>query len=536
MNDLFGSEEEEDRSPVHSDHEYSRSSDKSRGRHNQDYSRRHSDSEEETSRSRSSKKHAISSGSDSDRDSRKVRKSRHSSSDEERYQKSHKSSSRRRSLSREDSDNEAARKKSLAEDLFGSSGEESEEPRKQTSKMDDIFGSDPESEEERGPKKSQVDLDGMFGSEPEDEEPSNKEKGKSKLEEMFGSEPEDDNGDYGSQSPRGAKKYREAEEAVERITFECQLQHIPHPVSEESKHYLARLPKFMNMELKAFDPDTYEEDQQEGTEEERAQKIKLQVENTIRWRYAKGANDEIIKESNAKFVKWSDGTLSLLLGEELFDINTKSMDHDNQYVIVHHPVEGLLETQIRYTDTMAFRPASVAGATQRKMVMAIAGKHRKVQKAKMFITTTDPEKHKQELEAQEAERLRAQRRLESQRRNKASRYSQGLTEADLEAESDEERSYSGGGRRSDYQDGDGFVVDDDEVDEEDSEEEREREARIMRAKKKADKYKRSSRDEEEDDLDDVLEVSENDDDDDEDDGITRRSTVRRNQMVSDEDD
>ncbi|KAK9761153.1 Paf1 complex component, partial [Basidiobolus ranarum] len=455
MNDLFGSDEEEERNSVTSDQEYSRNSNKSRGGSGKDRDRRRTQmnsSDEDSER-------------DTKRNSRSAKRAGVSSSDEENYKKPRKSNSRRRSHSRDNSDRETNRKKSLATDLFGSS-EEEEEPRKRSeSNLDDIFGSDPESEaEEKNSRKSRTDLDGMFGSEPEDEDFSNKEKGKSKLEEMFGSEPEDDNEPARGQSPKGSKRYREAEEAVERITFECQLQHIPHPTSEDSKHYLARLPNFMNTELKAFDPDTYEEDQQEGTEEERAQKIKLQVENTIRWRYAKDANNEIVKESNAKFVKWSDGTLSLLLGEELFDINTKSMDHDNQYVIVHHPVEGLLETQIRYTDTMAFRPSSVAGATQRKMVMAIAGKHKKVQRAKMFITTTDPEKQKQELEAREAEKLRAQRRLESQRRNKASRYSQGLTEADLEAESDEERSHTkrGGGRRGDYQDGDGFVVDDDE--------------------------------------------------------------------------
>ena len=45
-----------------------------------------------------------------------------------------------------------------------------------------------------------------------------------------------------------------------------------------------------------------------------------QVENTIRWRYGKDQEGNEIKESNARIVKWSDGSLSLHLGNEIFDI------------------------------------------------------------------------------------------------------------------------------------------------------------------------------------------------------------------------
>lgn len=49
-------------------------------------------------------------------------------------------------------------------------------------------------------------------------------------------------------------------------------------------------------------------------------RLKLKVENTIRWREVFDKDGNIVKESNARFIKWSDGSLSLHLGSEIFDV------------------------------------------------------------------------------------------------------------------------------------------------------------------------------------------------------------------------
>lgn len=46
----------------------------------------------------------------------------------------------------------------------------------------------------------------------------------------------------------------------------------------------------------------------------------MKVENTIRWREILDDEGNIKKESNARFVKWSDGSFSLHLGGEIFDV------------------------------------------------------------------------------------------------------------------------------------------------------------------------------------------------------------------------
>lgn len=44
------------------------------------------------------------------------------------------------------------------------------------------------------------------------------------------------------------------------------------------------------------------------------------MENTIRWREEIDSEGNTVKESNARFIKWSDGSLSLHLGSEIFDV------------------------------------------------------------------------------------------------------------------------------------------------------------------------------------------------------------------------
>lgn len=48
--------------------------------------------------------------------------------------------------------------------------------------------------------------------------------------------------------------------------------------------------------------------------------MKLKVENTMRWREAFNKEGELVKESNSRMVRWSDGSMSLHLGNEIFDV------------------------------------------------------------------------------------------------------------------------------------------------------------------------------------------------------------------------
>jgi len=49
-------------------------------------------------------------------------------------------------------------------------------------------------------------------------------------------------------------------------------------------------------------------------------RVKLKVENTIRWREVFDKDGNVLKESNTRVIKWSDGSMSLHLGSEIFDV------------------------------------------------------------------------------------------------------------------------------------------------------------------------------------------------------------------------
>ena len=59
------------------------------------------------------------------------------------------------------------------------------------------------------------------------------------------------------------------------------------------------------------------------------------MENTIRWRVDFDAEGNAIRESNAKLVKWSDGSLSLHLGSEIFDVYKQPLQVNDSKKIMY---------------------------------------------------------------------------------------------------------------------------------------------------------------------------------------------------------
>ncbi|KAI9094991.1 Leo1-like protein-domain-containing protein [Phlyctochytrium arcticum] len=257
---------------------------------------------------------------------------------------------------------------------------------------------------------------------------------------------------------------------------------IPRFIHEGQEVYLVRPPNFMGLEHKPFDPKTFSEEE-EALRREQEGATHVSVENTIRWRSVVDEHGQERKESNARLVRWSDNTVSLMLGNEFFDANTTE-GSQHQYLTVQFPQEGIFQTQARMPKTMMFRPYGVNQLVHRKLTREIAIKHEKKIKTKQIVTMMDPEKQREALERAEMEKMRARRRLESKRRNTA--LSRGLTARGLEDDSEDEAMYLRGNegiRRAFDGYDDDFVVNDEEDDEDEEERrEAERRDRIMRAK------------------------------------------------------
>lgn len=87
--------------------------------------------------------------------------------------------------------------------------------------------------------------------------------------------------------------------------------------------HLARLPLFLKLESGEFQPAQYIAHRKEAVEREphgddRTEEVerRLRCENTIRWR----TDQDGVRQSNSRFVRWSDGSWTLQVGKEHFDI------------------------------------------------------------------------------------------------------------------------------------------------------------------------------------------------------------------------
>lgn len=247
---------------------------------------------------------------------------------------------------------------------------------------------------------------------------------------------------------RQALEYLEPEEpgiVVEEVReADVRIPNIPVPKSSDGDHWVIRMPTFVKMDSKPFHPDTYigpEHDEDDGHHNEsireKSMSIKLKVENTVRWRWTKDEFGQDKRQSNSRVIRWSDGSLSLRLGKELFDI-TKTVDtsggvvrqslggtHPSQpsqsqptasqnllsssrsqgltYLVAQHKRSEVLQAETVVTGYMTLRPTGMQSETHRMLVRAVGQKHNKVARLRMAPDPTmDPEREKMELMKQSA--------------------------------------------------------------------------------------------------------------------------------------
>lgn len=198
--------------------------------------------------------------------------------------------------------------------------------------------------------------------------------------------------------------------------------------------YFVKLPNFLSVDSRPFDQDHYEDeiDEDEYLDEEGRARLKLKVENTLRWRYKLGEDGNLTRESNAKIVRWDDGSMSLKLGNELFDVQCQPMQRDNHLFMR----QGAgLQGHAVFGKKLVFRPFSTDSITHRKVTLSMADRTSKSQKVKVINDLgQDPEAQKAEMVRREEERLRAQNRREAQQRRNRMRPSvrTGLSASYLE--------------------------------------------------------------------------------------------------------
>ncbi|CAI2162174.1 8454_t:CDS:2 [Funneliformis geosporum] len=243
------------------------------------------------------------------------------------------------------------------------------------------------------------------------------------------------------------------------------------PGSCDGKYYIAKLPNFFTYCTQAYAPESYteEDDYKHGNT------IRLGAENTIRWRYKR---NEMVKESNTKMIKWSDGTMSLLIGEEMFLINSHDISKQHTFLGVPNVHSNSIENHARLTNQVTFRP-DPNSRTHKRLSAAIQARNVKQVKTK-FVDINDPKLIELQLQSEREKKPRTEKRTTVASKSRSRKRS-------FDEYSDpDEPSYMLYRRNDSYEDDTGFVV----ADENDSDDEYNRPEKRRKGKERATESRR----------------------------------------------
>merc|ERR1712025_449449 len=202
------------------------------------------------------------------------------------------------------------------------------------------------------------------------------------------------------------------DEAVQETRIDVEVPKISTNLGNEI--HFVKLPNFLSVDCRPFDPETYEDEieDEDSLDEEGRARLKLKVENTIRWRIGFDAEGKATRESNARMVKWSDGSYSMHLGSEVFDVTKQPLQGDFNHLFIRQGTG--LQGRAVFRTKLSFRPHSTDSFTHQKMTRSMADRVNKGTGIKVISQVgRDPEANRYKRVKEEEERLRADMRRDS---------------------------------------------------------------------------------------------------------------------------
>ncbi|KAL3963893.1 hypothetical protein ACCO45_000897 [Purpureocillium lilacinum] len=324
--------------------------------------------------------------------------------------------------------------------------------------------------------------DDLFGD--EDEEAASPQERVQEDDDLASDAGEDDDGD----ARHGGYYDSEPQETRNRVVIEEQTYRHRIPKASDDMLRVLRVPKFIKFMPEIYTPDTFE-----PSEFDVANAKSEQPQHVARVRRDPTTGD---LKSNSNVYRWSDGSVTISVGGEHYEISKKSLAtapgqpynelHDGHYYAAAAELSSnMLMTVGHLMEQYNVKPNKAVGDDALTLFaerMALASKG--VKGEDMIIRTTkDPELQKKNAELAEKERLKAQRR----RDNAAAKMDGpgrsgrgGLSIGDLEGRAGSGRKRpkrrrpeydsdddlpQGVGRHEDYDMDDGFLVGSDEEEE-----------------------------------------------------------------------
>ncbi|EIE23076.1 Leo1-like protein [Coccomyxa subellipsoidea C-169] len=196
---------------------------------------------------------------------------------------------------------------------------------------------------------------------------------------------------------------------------------------ESDNTALVKLSNIINIDMKPFDPATYKEaeEEEEYVDDQGTRRVRVRDQNVIRWRRTVKEDGSSGIESNARFVRWSDGSLQLMIGDEVLDVAELDIEKDNNFLFLRHMQAAYLESMGQIQKKLAFRPASLNSRFHQRLREAVERRHTKVNRVRSVATVEDPAREKAERERREEARIRATEQLERRQNKEMRRYTAG---------------------------------------------------------------------------------------------------------------
>ncbi|KAJ9125677.1 hypothetical protein QFC22_000639 [Naganishia vaughanmartiniae] len=135
-------------------------------------------------------------------------------------------------------------------------------------------------------------------------------------------------------------EYEEEEEGVplkrEVIDAHVHLPDVPKLKGTDGQTWILRLPMGIGAPAEPYEPQLYKEaqeiiqekeDAELKTEQERKRRAferMYEVTNTVRWKWHDGSGGLPERKTNSRVIRWSDGSASLQVGQEIWDIDVPS--------------------------------------------------------------------------------------------------------------------------------------------------------------------------------------------------------------------
>lgn len=317
--------------------------------------------------------------------------------------------------------------------------------------------------------------------------------------------------DGGIDEDEGDEDESEDEQELKTLDISLPRHAVVHKPEEDT--YILKMPVFLNVEAHPFDPTEFKEKVDQNAVERSKSSMnakqaqndlnaeKLLNENTIRWRYTNSGNDEIIKQSNAHFVQWNDGSISLKIGNELFDY--KELPVYDNFLVKTHDNHEILQNDSIINKLVNLLPTSTFTSTHRKLTEAVKNIQKK-DKILNTITDNDPLMKQRLADENERKSLKMKRQIEIKRRLQEERLERtgspapGMRNSYEPAYERFERTYGD----EEYDEEDDFIANDEEEeegfdDDEDEEEEFERGSERLKKLKDEGASKYAKREQEE---------------------------------------